>query len=154
MKNKLDIIVQHAFPFHFIALGAGLIITAMLVMLNNQWLAVPLFILGILLTSTHYRLAIDKKNKTYKEYLWILGFKKGDELPFEGLDLIYINQVEMASGYGFVTRINISSTYYKVYIELLNDESIFIGESKHEEKVIQKAQRLAHALKLEIVRNY
>ncbi len=154
MKNKLDIIVQHTFPFHFIALGAGLIIVAVLIMLNNPWLAGPLFILGILLTSTHYRLALNMREKKYKEYYWILGFKKGEKLPYEQLEFIYINEVQMASGYGYVTRINISSNYYKGYIKLLNEEPIFIGESKHEKKIMQKAQRLADTLNLEIVRNY
>ena len=154
MKHKLKIVVQHYFPFHFIALGVGSILSAILVMLMNPWLGGLLLIIGILFTTTHHRLAIDLKKRTYREYLWIFGFKRGDTFSYPGFDVIYINEVDMASGYGYVSRINITSTYYKAYLKLADEESIFFGESKHEKKIMQKAQRLADALSLEIAKNY
>ena len=154
MSQKINIVTQHYFPFQFIALGIGLMITGVISSGLQPLLGVGLIILGIIFTSTHYRLRIDVGRKTYKNYLWLLGYQKGEELTYQQIDYIYINQADMSSGYGFATRINVTDTVYKAYLKLLDDESIFIGESKKEERLMKKVKKISSALKLEIKKNY
>ena len=154
MKGKIDIVVQHYFPFHFIALGAGLLVVAVFVVIESPILSFVLFIAGLLFTTTHYRLKIDMKNKIYKDYLWIFGFKKGPEVRYGHIELLYINELDVASGYGVVTRVNIVDVVYKGYIRLDDNTAIFFGESKNEDKLLHKANNLASTLGMKVEKNY
>ena len=154
MKGKIDIVVQHYFPFHFIALGAGLFVVAVFVAIQNPILSLVLFIASVLFTTTHHRLKIDLESKTYMDYLWVFGFKKGPEVAYENIELLYINEVDVASGYGVVTRVNIVDVVYKGFLKMDDNTSLFFGESKNEDKLVHKANELASKLGMKVEKNY
>ena len=151
MENRIDIMTDHLFPFHFIALGAALMA---LVVIVNPLLSVGLFIIGLLFTSTHYRLMLDTKTKKYKEYLFILGYKRGKEQPFQDIEYIFINKNRSESEYGFANRMYVSGSLYMGYIKLSNGEKLFIGEHKRENKLLKKASKISKVINAEILKNY
>jgi len=104
--------------------------------------------------TTHYRLRIDLKQQTYKEYVWIFGLRKGKELPLPGIEYLYVNRVMRDEEYGLVARLSTHKTVYMGFIKLSNGEALFCGESRKEEKLLKNAQRLADVLHTEIRKNY
>jgi hypothetical protein len=153
-SNKVNIKTHHYFPFQFIILGVGLIITGMISMGLQPLPGVGLMILGLIFTTTHYRLQIDTGLKKYKEYLWLLGYQRGETLAYHQMDHIYINKVDMSSGYGFVTRINVTDTMYKAFLQFSDADPIFLGESKKEQGILTKANEISTTLGLTVRKNY
>jgi hypothetical protein len=154
MKSRIDVFVNHCFPFHFIAVGVVFIVVGFIILMMHPLASVLLFIIGIALTSTHYRLVVDPGQKIYKEYLWIMGFKKGEDVSFQKIEFIYLNKLNIKSGYGYVSRINVNDTIYKGFIKLSDAEPVFIGESKNEQKLIKKVERISRDINIELRKNY
>jgi hypothetical protein len=154
MKNRIDILTQHYFPYHFIVLGVVFILMGVLVSISNPLVAFGFLFFGAIFISTHSRLVIDEKRLYFNEYLWILGYKKGAQIPFEEIKYIFINRLGTKSEYGFVARLSAREILYKGFIKLSNGESIFLGESTTEEKLLKKIKKIAIALDLEVKKNY
>lgn len=153
MTNRFDVFTHHYFPFHFIALGVGMIITSIVSVPFNFALAIILFIAGFVFTTSHHRLRIDLEHNSIKEYLWILGLKNGEELSILDVELIYINKVKVSTAYGFVARVNVDQMIFKGFIKMTSEETVFLGESKNEEKLLSKMRLIAEILNLEIRKN-
>ncbi len=152
MKNTLDIATHHYFPFHFIALGFAL--TPLIVIPIAPILSIILLPIALMLTTTHYRLKIDTNRKIYKEYLWILGFKKGKEIPYDSIDFIYINELNITSEYGYVARVHATAPIFRGYIKMSDDEKLFITEHRREPKVLKKLTKIADVVNTTIQKNY
>ena len=83
-----------------------------------------------------------------------MGFKKGEDVSFQKIEFLYLNKVNVKSGYGYVSRIHISDTIYKGFIKLSDAESVLIGESKNEEKLMKKVERISKEINFEFRKNY
>ena len=154
MKDSIDIRTQPYFPYHMVILGIVFLLMAVFVSLMEPLISVILFILGILFITTHYRLRIDLQKKKYRDYLWLFGFKIGRSEVLQRIEYIYLNKLRRETEYGFVARLTSSNIYYQGYIKISNDEPLFIGESKKEDKILEKSKKLSVALDVELVKNY
>lgn len=152
MKNKLDIFTHHYFPYYFIILG--IVFIPLIVIPVNSLLSVGFFALSFLFITTHYRLRINPGQGTYKEYLWIFGFKKGNVQSIPAIDYIYVNKTIRDEEYGLVARLSTHKTVYMGFIKLAHGESLFCGESRNEEKLMRKVNKIAAFLNAEIRKNY
>ncbi len=151
MKNRLDISTHHYFPIQFTALGIGLIVMAFFAFEMYPFLSIGFIILGLLLATTHYRLLLDAKHKKYKEYLWILGFKKGSHFSYEQIHYVYLNRLRFNDEYGpFAVRFNASGKIFQGFIKLSNNESLFIGESIKKDNLLKKIRKISQAISVEI----
>lgn len=152
MKTRLDLATHHYFPFHFIVLGV--IFMAQIIIPIYYILSISLGILGLLIVTTHYRLVIDTQNRTYREYLWILGMKMGKFEAYQDVEYVYINRTRQNVEYGFVARVHADRPIYMGYIKFSGQDSVFIGESRKEEKTQSKVEKIAEFLSVEIIKNY
>ena len=152
MKNSLDISTQHYFPFHIVLLGCACI--PLIVIPIYPLLSFGLLFLVILIFTTHYRLKIDRNFHTYKEYLWIVGFKRGDEKSLPGIEYLYINRVQRESEYGLVARLTMRRVVYSAYLKLSNNVPVFLGESAKETKILNKAEQVSAFFGTEVKKNY
>jgi hypothetical protein len=125
-----------------------------LVSISNPLVAFGFLFFGAIFISTHSRLVIDEKRLYFNEYLWILGYKKGAQIPFEEIKYIFINRLGTKSEYGFVARLSAREILYKGFIKLSNDESLFLGESTNEKKLLQKLKKITEVIKVEVRKNY
>lgn len=143
MADKIDIYTEHYFPFHFIVLGIAMLIASFALWHEHTLAAICLIPVSILLHTTHYRCSIDPKNKRYREYLWILGMKKGVEQPLEKLQYVYVNKIKYSIAYGFVQRIHASKYLYKIFAVTADNRSLCLGSSTRKQRSIKRAQQLA-----------
>ncbi|MDF9796973.1 hypothetical protein OKW21_002236 [Catalinimonas alkaloidigena] len=154
MKNKIDIYTHHYFPFHMIVLGLAFLLMSVIISMMYPVVAIVLFMLGILLVSTHYRLSVDTENKKYREYLWITGFKKGEKLPYKQIIDIHIKHITQSIEYGFVSRVRGRKKVYSAAIEIDGNQSLFVGEHRSEKKLLSKVNKIAEAVQTEVYKSY
>ncbi len=152
MKNRLDIHTQHYFPFHIILLGFACI--PLIFIPVHLVLSVGLSVVVILIFTTHYRLELDRGSNIYRDYLWIVGFRKGETLPLPDVEHVFVNRVQRESEYGLVARLSVRKVVHSGYVRLANSETLFIGESSQGRKLFKKAERIAGFFDVEIRKNY
>ena len=152
MKKQLDIYTHHYFPFYFIILGFALL--PLVVIPVYPLLSVGFFALSFLFITTHFRVNFDREQRKFKEYIWIFGFKNGKEQSLPQVEHIYINRSSRKEEYGLVARLQANKTVYMGFIKLSNGETLFCGESRKEDNLMRKLEKIAAFLDLEIKKNY
>ena len=87
-SSKIRFRTQEFFNPYFRFIGIIFIgLSILLVFLN--WIISPvLLILGVLFSTTHYWIEISLDKRILYDYLWILGFKKGEKLDTTEIDYI------------------------------------------------------------------
>ncbi|MEK6478793.1 hypothetical protein WJR50_14700 [Catalinimonas sp. 4WD22] len=154
MKNSIDIKTHDYFPFHMIVIGVAFLLMAVIISTMYPFIAFLLLLMGIVIVSTHYRVSIDPEKKEYREYLWILGFRRGNIQPYSRLHDIYIRQHTQNIEYGFVSRVSGRKKVYSAALELDDDSNVFIGEHANESKLLKKVNKLAQKLQASIIKSY
>ena len=142
-----------ALPLHFIVLGGFLVAyTAVDLMLTHfVILNSVLFLLGIILLTTRQRLDIDLSEKMYSEYYWVLGMKfSNDSAAFQEIKSAVCVTGNYSQEYGKYNRRFISGTMYMGYIELTDQEKLYVGQNKNKQAMLKKITRIADQLKVPV----
>jgi hypothetical protein len=154
MAGKIDLFTEHYFPFHFILLGIIGLPSVVFLWPGHTLIAVCVLTVSLLLLSTHYRCSIDLSAKTYSEYVWVLGFRKGRLNVFDQLQYVYVNKCRYEVAYGFVTRIHASGHTYKIFLKTAELKSIYLGSSTRKQKALKRGQRAARQLHIPCHSNF
>ena len=141
-------------PYFSGALFFGTVLTfiGLLLLAANVLVGLIVLFLCVLLTTTHYRIAIDLKKKVYRDYLWILGFRKGDHRSFETIEYIFIKTNNVRQTMNFET---ISSTIHKEvfdgYLKFSENNKVHLMTSDSKKNLLSKVEPIAKKLCVEIV---
>jgi hypothetical protein len=140
-------------PLHFLVLGGLLDVYATFNLIINESVILNgvLFLVGGLLLTSHQRLEIDLAKKIYREYYWLLGMKLSNySEPYDKITEIVCTSGKYSQQYGKYNRRFISGTMYTGYIELKNQEALFVGKSKSKQSLIKKLTRIGDRLALPV----
>ena len=141
MTEIISFKTHYYFPFHFRALGV--LIIPVIVVPIFPMLSIGLFFLSFLLITSHYRLEINPELKTYKEILWIFGFKQGQTIPYDSLEYIFINTNKRNIDFGYAVRFSSSKKVFAAYLKLKNGTKLYLGENISETKLTSRMASLA-----------
>jgi len=142
-----------SFPLHFIVLGGILLVYSIFDLIAGQSyiLDTILVILGVLLITSHQRVVIDLKNKKYSEFYWVLGLKMSNyEQSYQQITSLVCATGKYSQQYGKYNRRFISGTMYSGYIELKDQENIFIGQHKSKASLMKKLAKIGSQLNITI----
>jgi hypothetical protein len=150
MKIKIRV---ESLPLHFVLLGVAMIIFAMF-----DWLSslsyifdTVLLIFGVLLTTSHQKLVIDKKAKNYNEFYWVLGLKvKNNQESFHEITSVFCESGKYSQQYGKYNRRFISGTMYNGYIELKDQENLYIGQNKRKQSLLNRLEKIGAQLNVAV----
>lgn len=94
-------------------------------------------ILGLIMLTAHYRLQINTSQKTYRNYVWLLGLSSGKSIKFDHVTKIFINQVNEKSIFTSRAglRYDIRKKVYKAFMKLDNGAKIHLDTPKSETKL-------------------
>jgi hypothetical protein len=148
MKIKVE-----ALPLHFLVLGALLDVYATfhLIIGESVILNAILLLIGTLQLTTHQRLDIDLTKKIYSEFYWLLGIKLNNYTEtYQEITALVCSSGSYSQQYGKYNRRFISGTMYKGYIELKDQEPLFVGRSKSKQGMMKKLTKLSAQLKLPV----
>jgi hypothetical protein len=135
---KTDFKTSGYFSGSILFFGLLLIPIAIIVAGKSVIGGILIFLLIVVILTTHYRFSIDTEKKTYHDYIWILGMKHGEKGHFEHVDYLFLKPSRISQGMALRAA---SSTVHKVvidaYIRLLPEKKIhlFTKDSKHDVKV-------------------
>ena len=147
MKSKISVITQSYFGDHFYNTGWALLLSGIPVLVVKWYVGIIFVLLGIVLTSTVYKLVIDPSTKQIDDYLFFLGMRKGQVLKhYKELKHItiksgrYTQQLQLRAA-----STTIEGTMYSAYL-YTDEENFYLGESKNQRRITKKAKRIAEKL--------
>lgn len=122
-------------------------------------LATPYFVFGIItlillicILTTHYALEINLTDKTFRHYLWILGFKQTHTQTYDLIEYAFIQSSKVSrTSYSTATSNTFASLVYNGYLKFSDDTKIHLIQSPKKEIVFKKLKILAADLKIEII---
>ncbi|MEM9338794.1 MAG: hypothetical protein AAGA66_08715 [Bacteroidota bacterium] len=152
----IDIRISHYFPLQFIALGIGLLFGAGLLTWQANYLLVPVFLVfGMIFLTTNHRLQVDVKSQTFREYVWLLGFKSGKIKPLPKPTHVVIQPVNKEIRYGDIDygRVRTHQRRATAYLKFEHDQPIYLGAGSNSQILTDQLAGLIEALKVPIHNN-
>jgi hypothetical protein len=148
----MNIKVDNYLPIQFTVLGVGLCIFGVLYLFSNLFVGLGSVLVGVVFSTTHYRLEVSRNKKFYHEYVWFLGLKVGPKIKFSSIEYWYITKSKQTQEYGpQYTRWSSTSTRYNGYLKFSEKEKIYIGDSRGKDLLLKKIKALNRDFGLEVM---
>jgi len=97
--------------------------------------------------TTQYKIEIDLKKKTYRDYLCFMGFKSGKKQSFDNIEKVYITKARVSQTLNqrSITQ-HLEHTEYNGFLKFSEDNKIHLGSSVNDNKMRRQLQELAKSL--------
>jgi hypothetical protein len=151
--NNVDFKTSLYFPLTFIFFGGLLGVGGIaLVVSGSPVIGAVLLLVGLVLLTTHYRLAINFDKKTYHDYVWILGLKQGEKVRFENIEYLFIKKSRVSQTMSVrVASSTIQKEVYDGYLKFSEKDKIHLLTKDNKNDLIAKLKEISSALKVKIV---
>lgn len=151
--QKVDIRTGSYFPQGIVFTGVLVILLGVVSLIASQLLAGVLFIIiGIVLVTTHYRLEVNFNEKTYHDYVWFLGLKKGDKGQFHMLDYLFIKKIRQRQNLNSrISSKTITTEAYDGYLKFNGGETIHLFTKSSKTGILKSVNKIANALEVKVV---
>ena len=153
MRNMNIKIKVEALPLHFLILGGFLILYAIFNLSTGQYviLSSVILVVGALMLTSHQGLTINTDQQKYSEYYWVLGMKLSNYTDqYEEITLIACTSGNYSQQYGKYNRRFISGIMYKGYIELKDQDKLYVGQNKSKQAMLKKLATISKQLKVPV----
>jgi len=129
--------------------------------LASHGVSLVLLFLAVIAITTQEFVLFDMSAKTYFEYRWMLGFKKGEVTHFHGIEKMFINRIIMVKeNYKYAPgalspimspNTEARSTIYKCFLKFDNGEKMVIDSGEDKDKLIARLRIYNRILKTTIL---
>ena len=150
MRVKIKV---EALPIHFLVLGGLLVAYTTVDLIISQFNIINafLFLFGIVLLTSRQMLDINLSEKRYSEYYWVLGMTLSNYSEgYQEMLAVICTTGNYSQEYGKYNRWFISGIMYKGYIELKDQEKLFVGQSKSKQAMMKKITKIGAQLKIPV----
>ena len=135
-----------------IFLGVVLIFAGLLLLAANELVGLILLVLSVPILTTHYRLRIDFDNKSFHDYIWILGIKRGEKGKFETVEYLFIKTSKVSQTmYLESLSTTIRKDVFDGYLKFSADNKIHLMTLDSKDELIRKLRVIAEKLKARII---
>lgn len=116
------------------------------------WVALLLWLASLLIFTTHYRVTINFSDKTFHDYLWIVGMKTGEKGTFDAMAYVFVKKSKVSQTmHARVASTRIEKEAYDGYLKFSNGATIHLATKDSREKLLPKLHRMAHLLELTLI---
>lgn len=152
MTPKITITTQTYFENVFYYSGWALLIFAIPIFIIMWYVGIIALVLGVILTTTAYRLVIDTRSKQIEDYLFFLGMKKNSAItPYQKIHHISIKSGTYTQQLNYKSvSTTIQGTIYSAYL-LADEQNHFLGESKSKKRITAKARKISQKIKVDFI---
>jgi len=147
----ITLTTQHYFEDVLYAFGWIFLIVGFPLLIIQWYAALSMIFLGVIILTTTYKLKIDTSHKEITDFLCIMGIRRNAKTrSYKRIDHIFVKKVS------YTQRLNLLSISTRVrgmmfHVYLVTDgEKIFVGESRHRNRIERKTGELASRLNTEI----
>ncbi|MBK7653605.1 MAG: hypothetical protein IPJ20_26785 [Flammeovirgaceae bacterium] len=109
----VDFRLGRYFSNQWLFVGLLLLVAGGILLLKTLVGGAILVLISVLIFTTHYRLSIRFNEKSYYDYVWVLGLKFGDRGTFEKIEYIFIKKSKISQTMN--TRVSSSTIHKEVY---------------------------------------
>lgn len=109
----VDFRLGRYFSNQWLFVGLLLLVAGGILILKTLVGGAILVLISVLIFTTHYRLSIRFNEKSYYDYVWVLGLKFGDKENFEKIEYIFIKKSKISQTMN--TRVSSSTIHKEVY---------------------------------------
>jgi hypothetical protein len=132
--------------------GAALVLMAVIVFFVKLWLALFLFVSGIVIFTTHYRLRVDLDKRVFFDYVWILGMKSGERGTFDHIEYIFIKKSNVTQTMNHRAGSNVlRKEVYDSYLKFSDANKIHLASRDSKRDLVKQLQSLAMQLNVRII---
>lgn len=113
-----------------------------------------IIMLGIclLVFTTQYRISFDLDEKSYHDYVWILGIKNGERIDFNSIEYLFIKKNRQTQTVG--SRVQ-SSTFttdvFDTFVRFSDDHKLHLFTESNKARSLAKLSKIALKLRVDIV---
>lgn len=152
MMNVFDFKTAVYFPRRIIFTAVLLVFAVLLVVLKSVVFELIILLACVVIFTTHYRLRIDYTNKAFFDYVWILGFKKGDHGKFEKIEYLFIKKSRISQKMNHLAGSAIvQKEVYDGYLKFSDREKIHLMTTDSKNALVKKLSVISNALKVRIM---
>lgn len=132
--------------------GAALILMSVIVFFVKMWLALFLFVCGMVIFTTHYRLRIDLDKKVFFDYVWLLGMKNGEHGTFDHIEYIFIKKSNVSQTMNHRAGSNVlRKEVYDGYLKFSDVNKIHLASRDSKKDLVKQLQPLAMQLNVRVI---
>jgi len=143
---RTDIRTGAYFPPMFNFLGGIVAFIGVLLLSPFLWAGLGLLVLSVIMLTTHYRFQVDPVSKTYFDYVWVLGFRKGDRSSLEHAQYFFLNHRRVRQQMNSrVSSSSIVKDEYNGYLRFPGKEPVHVLVDENKTRAADRMQKLASA---------
>ncbi|MEZ4972486.1 MAG: hypothetical protein R2820_04215 [Cyclobacteriaceae bacterium] len=133
-------------------LGVLLLFSGLWMMSMNILVGLVLVLLSVVILTTHYRVSIDLDNKSFHDYLWILGIRRGERGQFDNLEYLFIKKNKISQ----TMRLKVASTtvrkeVYDGYLRFSVSHKIHLLTMDDKSKLMNRLKVIAQQLNSRVI---
>jgi hypothetical protein len=147
----IDFRTSAYFPGAFIFTAVILLVVAVPVVFMNLIGGLILFLVSLVIFTTHYRISIDLDRKTFHDYLWILGLKNGSRKKFERIEYLLINKSKVSQTMNLRTvSTTVRKEVYDGYLKFSENDKVHLITKDSKEDLVGKLRPISAALNIKV----
>ncbi len=148
----VDFRISQYFSNQWIFVGFLLIIIGLGIIFKVIIIGVLLSLMGIVIITTHYRLAINLTAKTYHDYVWLFGLRFGEKGMFENIEYIFIKKIKVSQTINSkVSSTTIRKEMFDCYLKLSEENKIHLLTIESKEELITRLRELSSKINTKII---
>ncbi len=140
------------FSWPILFLGVMMLFLAVYFALSNWVVSIVLCLPAFVILTTHYRLRIDLDNKTYHDYLWILGMRQGDKGRYGNIDYLFLKAKRVTQNMQLkAASSSVAKDVVDAYLKFDGENKIhlFTRDSRHD--VVVRLKEIAAMLNTRVI---
>ena len=151
-EQSIDFRTSWFFPDFARIRGWVLVIFRVSVAFANIIVGVIFFLVGLFVSTAHYRVKVDFGRNQFKDYSWVFGLTFGDTDHFDQIEYIYVNKNKVTQK----VNVRVASTSfqrydYNAYIKFSERLKIHLRSDADKDSVINYAKSTASRLKCQVI---
>jgi hypothetical protein len=153
MKNVIDFKTSNYFTGMPYVLGLILSPIGFFLLFSPQFIVGGiLLIAGIIILTTHYRLSINRHEKRYTEYIFLLGMKTGMETKtFSIIEYLFMKKVRVSQTLNSrASTRTIQKVQYDGFLKFSEDDKVHLMTYESKETLQKKLRKIASELNLKV----
>ena len=150
-KNVINFRTSGYFHWYYYIIAIIFLPTGLALLVSQWMIGVVLLVLSILILTTHYRMEVNFRNKTYHDHLWILWMKKGEKKSFEKIDFLFIKSGHVSQTMHYKSLSStVEKTVYDGYIQFSVNDKVHMLTKDDEEVLYYRLEKIAAQLGVEV----
>ena len=147
-KNFIRLKASNYFPKTVRAIGALFCIFGLAMVWTSPIIGLLFLFITAVTITTHYGFEVNTAPNSFREYVWVLGWKDGKVAPFKSIEFLFIQQGQ----YTFLTIGLKEKTLpaYEAYVKFEARNEVHFLTDTSKERLIGKIMAVAQFIQVEI----